>query len=232
MVRFGLWYDFRNPPAWRRPLASLYAETFEQIRWAETLGYDDIWTTEHHFVDDDYAPSLLPICAAIAAQTTRVRVGTAVLLLPLHDPVRIAEDAAVVDAISGGRLDLGVGLGYRVAEFAAMNIPTRQRGRRMDEALKLIRRAWSGGTFSFEGEFYRYTNIDVTPKPVQAPMPLWVGGISEPAARRAARLGTGFQAGAGADMVPAYLDECARLSRAPGGVMKGMPFHAVAEDVD
>src|SRR5688572_16625596 len=123
MVSFGLWFDFRNPPRWRRPLPEVYAETFEQIVLAESLGYDFAWTTEHHFVDDDYSPSLLPICAAIAARTQRLRVGTSVLLLPMHDPVRVAEDAATVDVISNGRLDLGVGLGYRLAEFAAVGIP-------------------------------------------------------------------------------------------------------------
>ena len=230
MARFGLWYDFRNPRQWSRPLREVYAETFEQVRWAEQLGYDDIWTTEHHFVDDDYTPSLLPICAAIAAQTSHVRIGTAVLLLPLHNPLRVAEDAATVDVISGGRLDLGVGLGYRLAEFAAMGIPAKQRGRRMDEALAVLRQSWESRSLAFQGEFYSYGEVDVTPKPVQQPMPLWVGGISEAAARRAARLGTGFIAGAGIDYIPAYLAECARARRTAGGIVKGLPVHAVSED--
>src|SRR3990172_3443088 len=96
-ISFGLWYDFRNPPQWRRDFAGLYAETLEHIEYAEQLGFDNIWTSEHHFIEDGYSPSLLPICAAIAAKTTRVRIGTNILLLLLHDPLRVAEDATTVD---------------------------------------------------------------------------------------------------------------------------------------
>lgn len=230
MPRFGLWYDFRNPAQWRRPLTDVYAETFEQIAWAETLGYADAWTTEHHFVPDDYSPSVLAICAAIAARTRTMRVGTSVLLLPMHDPVRVAEDAATVDVISGGRLDLGVALGYRLAEFAALGIPTNGRGRRMDEASEVLLRAWAPGPFTFEGAFYRYASLDVTPKPVQSPMPLWFGGLSPAAVKRAARFGTGFMAGAGPDLIPLFREERARLGRPPGEVSKALGFHAVARD--
>ena len=78
-IRFGLWYDFRNPPAWRQPTSEVYAQTLDHIRFAERLGFDDIWTSEHHFIDDEYSPALLPICGAIAAATSRVRIGTNVL---------------------------------------------------------------------------------------------------------------------------------------------------------
>src|SRR5712692_2737235 len=94
-LRFGLWYDFRNPPAWKRPYDQLYGEIFEQIAWAEQHGFEDIWLTEHHFVEDGYSPSLLPIAAAIAARTKKIRIGTFVLLLPLHHALRVAEDAAM-----------------------------------------------------------------------------------------------------------------------------------------
>ncbi len=232
MTRFGLWYDFRNPPAWRRSFADVYASTFEQIRQAEALGYDDIWTTEHHFIDDGYAPSLMAVCSAIAAQTSRVRIGTAVLLLPMHDPVRLAEDAATVDIISDGRLDLGVGLGYRLGEFEAFGIDWRTRGRRMDEASTILRQCWTPEAFSFDGRFYHYTNVKVTPQPVQQPMPLLFGGLSAQAVERAARLGTGFIAGAGADLIPLYLERCAAYSRPPGTLVRGLPFDAIADDPD
>ena len=232
LPRFGLWYDFRNPEPRRRSFAELYSATFEQIRNAEQLGYDDIWTSEHHFVDDGYAPSLLPICSAIAAQTSRVRIGTAVLLLPMHDPVRLAEDAATVDIISGGRFDLGVGLGYRLGEFRSFGIEWRTRGRRMDEAAGIVLRAWQEATFSVEGAFYRYKDVDVTPKPVQQPMPLWFGGLSPRAVARAARLGTGFIAGGGPDLIPFYLAECAANNRPVGAIARGLPFDAISEDPD
>ena len=232
MTRFGLWYDFRNPEKWRRPFPELYAATLEQIRHAEQLGYDDIWTTEHHFINDGYSPSLMAVCSAIAAQTTRVRIGTAVLLLPMHDPVRLAEDAATVDVISNGRLDLGVGLGYREGEFKAFGLDWKTRGRRMDEAATILRKCWSGQPFSFQGRFYNYGEVSVTPQPVQSPMPLLVGGLSPQAVDRAARLGTGFIAGAGADLIPYYLERCAAHGRPPGTLVRGLPFDAVSDDPD
>src|SRR5215467_8784359 len=110
-VRFGLWYDFRNPPQWQQPSDRLYAEILDQIAWAENHGFDDVWLSEHHFIDDGYLPSLLPMAAAIAARTSKIRIGLSVMLMPFQNPARLAEDIAVVDIISGGRLDLGFGVG-------------------------------------------------------------------------------------------------------------------------
>ncbi|MGH7948740.1 MAG: LLM class flavin-dependent oxidoreductase, partial [Candidatus Binataceae bacterium] len=123
-IRFGLWYDFRNPHQWRQEYDRLYAEILDQIAWAEELGYDDVWLSEHHFIPDGYSPALLPIAAAIAARTRIMRIATGVILLPFHNPVRLAEDAATVDVISGGRFELGVGVGYKVEEFEGFAIPS------------------------------------------------------------------------------------------------------------
>ena len=117
-LSFGLWYAFRNPAQWRTDYAALYADHLAQIRWAETIGYDDVWLTEHHFCEDGHAPSIVPLAAAVAATTERIRVGTGVLLLPLHHAVRLAEDGATIDILSNGRFELGVGVGYRPQEFA------------------------------------------------------------------------------------------------------------------
>ncbi|MCK9518161.1 MAG: LLM class flavin-dependent oxidoreductase [Dehalococcoidia bacterium] len=228
-ISFGLWYDFRNPEPWARPVEELYAQTFEHIRYAERLGFDAIWTSEHHFIGDGYSPSLLPICAAIAARTTRVRIGTNVLLLPLHDPVRIAEDAATVDIISGGRFDLGVAVGYKQEEFSGFDVDRRERATRMDEAIGVLRSAWAPGRFSFDGKHYRYHDIDVTPKPVQQPMPLWIGGFSEPAVKRAARLGDALLAAA--NVIPTYLAERERLAvRGPLRIALSLPWAMVSTD--
>ena len=108
-MKFGLWYDFRNPPGSGRSDTELYRQTMDQIVLAEELGFDDIWLSEHHFIDDGYLPSCLPMAAAIAARTTRVTIGTNIVLLPFHDPVRLAEDCAVVDVLSGGRFVFGPG---------------------------------------------------------------------------------------------------------------------------
>jgi len=106
---FGPLLAFRNPPPGRVPFTEIYRKHFDIAALTEDLGYDTVWLTEHHFIDDGYSPSLLPIAAAIAARTRKIRIGTFVLLLPLHNALRVAEDAATVDIISNGRLDLGLG---------------------------------------------------------------------------------------------------------------------------
>lgn len=192
-IRFGMWYDFRNPPAWKRPYDDLYAEIIDQIVWGEQHGFDDIWLSEHHFIDDGYSPSLLPIAAAIAARTKTIHIGTSVMLLPFHNPVRLAEDAATVDVISRGRFELGVGVGYKVEEFESFGISSKERGARTNEGLEIIRRLWEGETLTFEGKYYSVTKAKLTPEPVQQPRPpIWVGGFTPPALRRAAKYADGF----------------------------------------
>ncbi len=122
MPNLGLMFSFRNPATWRRPFPEVYADQLRLIREAEALGYDTIWLTEHHFAEDGYSPSVLPIAGAIAAQTERVRIGTFLVLLPLNNAIRLAEDVATLDVISNGRIDLGVGQGYAVHEYAAYGI--------------------------------------------------------------------------------------------------------------
>ena len=232
-LRFGLWYDFRNPPAWRQDPATLYRDTLEQIVRAEELGWDDVWLSEHHFVEDGYTPSMLPIAAAIAARTRRIHIGTSVLLLPLHDPIRVAEDAATVDILSDGRLELGVAIGYRRAEFSGFGVPHDERGARMDEALPVLRRLLAGERFSFHGTYYRYGEIELHPKPVQQPPRIWVGGFSPPAVRRAARLGDGFIAiGAVRPLVDLYRSELGKLGKDPDAheVAAGAAWLLVSRD--
>src|SRR5229473_342565 len=143
-IRFGLWYDFRNPAQWRQPADRFYREILDQIAWGENNGFDDVWLSEHHFIEDGYLPSMLPAAAAIAARTKRIRIPLGVLLMPFHNPVRLAEDIAVVDAISGGRFELGVGVGYKVEEFEGFAVPFNERGGRTNEALDIIRKLLDG----------------------------------------------------------------------------------------
>jgi probable F420-dependent oxidoreductase len=228
-VTFGIHYNFRNPPHWGRPWADVYRETFEHIELAEQLGYDDVWTTEHHFIDDGYSPSILPLCAAIAARTHRVGIGTRVLLGPLYDPLRLAEDTATVDVISDGRLILGIGLGYRMEEYAAMGVSPRQRGAVLEELVHLLRAAWAAGPLDFAGQFHEYHGVEVTPKPVQQPIPIWIGGGVEAAGRRAGRLGDGLLAEG--TIAAAYVEQLERTR--PGAVSRasaGVPWALVDED--
>lgn len=197
-MNLGVWYDFRNPPAWRIGWQQLYSETLEQASWAEELGFHSVWLSEHHFTDDGYMPSIPSALAAIAARTHRVRLGTAVILAPLHHPLRLAEDLAVVDLFSGGRLDIGLAAGYRRKEFDVMGVPRSERGQRTEETVQLLRLAWAGEAFSFHGKSYQFENVIVTPPPAQpGGPPLFLGGSTVPPARRAGRLGCGFAADSG-----------------------------------
>lgn len=215
-LRFGLWYDFRNPQGSGRSDSEVYAASIEQMVRAEALGFDDLWLSEHHFVDDAYSPSMLAIGCAIAARTQRIRIGTSVLLLPLHDPVRVAEDAATLDVISNGRLELGLGVGYRAEEFTGFNIDPKERAQRMDEGIEIIQRLFAGERFTFEGRHYTYRDIQLFPRPVQRPPGIWVAGFSKVAVRRAARVGTGYIAtGPISPFATLYWDELRRLGKDP-----------------
>src|SRR5438270_6554721 len=123
-IRFGLWYDFRNPAQWRQPSDRLYREILDQIAWGENNGFDDVWLSEHHFIEDGYLSSILPVAAAIAARTNRIRIVSGVLLVPFHNPMRLAEGIATVDVISGGRFELGAGLGFKREEFEGFGAAT------------------------------------------------------------------------------------------------------------
>ena len=189
--RWGLWYDFRNPERWARAPEDLYGETLDQIAWAEELGYRSVWLTEHHFSDDGYAPSPLTIAGAIAARTTEMRIGTSLMLLPLHDPVRLAEDSATLSILSGGRFDLGVGIGYREIEFEAFGRSLKHRPSLMEEGVEIIRRCWEGRSLEFSGKRFRLPDVTVAPLASQPPR-LFLGGMNEVAIDRVARLADGF----------------------------------------
>ena len=190
-VNFGLWYDFRNPAPSPVSFEELYRQSLDQIAWAETLGFDSVWLTEHHFCEDGYTPSPLVVAAAIGARTSRMRIGTNLMLLPLADPVRLAEDAAAVSILSGGRFDLGVGLGYRALEFDYFGRRLNHRPSLMEEGIDIIRQAWSGSPVTIEGKRFQIDGLPVGPVPGEPPR-LYMGGMAEPAIARAARIGDGF----------------------------------------
>jgi alkanesulfonate monooxygenase SsuD/methylene tetrahydromethanopterin reductase-like flavin-dependent oxidoreductase (luciferase family) len=190
MVNLGLMFSFRNPPEWALPMEDVYRSEFRLIEAAEALGYDTIWLTEHHFAEDGYSPSLVPLAGAIAARTDRVRIGTNLLLLPLYHPVRLAEDFAVLDVMSSGRVDLGVGQGYVGHEFAGFGVPKSERTRRFVESLAIVKGLWSQECFTHHGEFFHVDGARLQPRPVQRPHPpMWVGATSPAAVERAGRMG-------------------------------------------
>ena len=215
-VKVGYQLDFRNPPGSGRDFASLYASMLSQAELAEQLGFDSIWLTEHHFTDDGYLPSMLPAAAAIAARTRRVTIGTYVLLAPFQHPVKLAEDAAVVDVISGGRLRLGIGLGYRQEEFDGFGVPRRERLGRTLETLDILRRAWTGERFSFKGKYFDLKDVRVLPRPASSPHPelLWGAGAPQ-AIRRAAKLDLSFACVGGRKEIGIYVDALKALGKDP-----------------
>jgi probable F420-dependent oxidoreductase len=214
-MRFGLWYDFRNPSQWRQSSDRLYQEILDQIAWGENHGFDDVWLSEHHFIEDGYLPSILPVAAAIAARTKRIRIASGVLLMPFHDPVRLAEDVAVVDVISGGRFELGVGAGYKLEEFESFGVAFKERGARTNEALGILRRLLGGETVTLQSEFFDLKNVKVTPEPIQKPHPpVWLGGFTQAALRRAVRYGDGFSVpDATRDVYDRYVAELEKANR-------------------
>ena len=187
-LRFGVVHDFRAPPDSGVPLTRVYAETFEQIELVERWGLDLCWFTEHHFIDDGYLPNFVPVAGAAAARTSRLRFSTDICLLPFRHPVRLAEDLAILDNISDGRMELGVGMGYAAHEFAGFGLPRSRRVSLTEEAIEVLRGAWSGAPFSFEGKRWSFRDLRVTPDPVQpGGPPLWVAATSRAGAARAAR---------------------------------------------
>lgn len=186
------------------PEVGRYRETREQAIAAERLGYDSVWLPEHHLMAG-YAPSPLLGLAAVAAVTERVQLGTDVALIPFYNPVRLAEDTAMLADMSEGRFILGAGLGYRPEEFAAFGVPMDERGRRMHEGLQVISRLLSEESVTFEGEFTTLEDVTIYPRP-RSPVPVYVGGWSEAALRRAATIGDAWFPGPTADT--AKLRDC------------------------
>ncbi|HEY4826962.1 MAG TPA: LLM class flavin-dependent oxidoreductase [Solirubrobacteraceae bacterium] len=177
-MRVGLYLDLRNPPRWRRPWADLYAKTLDRIGIAEDLGIGSVWLTEHHFFEDGYLPQPMTFAAAIAARTRRVRIGSAVMLATLRPAVDIAEQSAIVDILSDGRLELGLGAGYVAEEFLAFGSDIHDRYPMLERRAREVRELWGRGA--------------VTPSPVQDRLPIWIGGRGPRAARIAGRLGEGL----------------------------------------
>jgi alkanesulfonate monooxygenase SsuD/methylene tetrahydromethanopterin reductase-like flavin-dependent oxidoreductase (luciferase family) len=183
-VQLSIRYDMRAP-GFGAPPAHLYRAVRDQAAWADRVGCTAVYLGEHHGADDDYLPSSIVLGAALAAVTDRLRIHLSALVAVLHDPLRLAEDLAVLDLVSNGRVDATLGMGYRPHEFAMFGLDAATRVERLEAAFRILPLAWTGEPFEYQG-----TTVTVRPRPVQRPgPPLYFGATTSAAARRAARMG-------------------------------------------
>lgn len=203
-------YDMRAPGFGARA-PDLYAAALDQATWADDLGFDVIGLGEHHASPDGYNPSPLVLAAAMGARTRRIALRTSVLLAPLYDPIKLAEDAAVTQLATGGRLVLGIGGGYRPAEFELFGKRLEDRWQAIGDTIELLRLAWRGEPFEWRGR-----RCHVTPRPDPAP-PILLGGSSAAAARRAARIADGWFPPLEPALWPPYREACIELGKPDPG---------------
>jgi alkanesulfonate monooxygenase SsuD/methylene tetrahydromethanopterin reductase-like flavin-dependent oxidoreductase (luciferase family) len=227
MAMVGIRFDLRVPSFATTTHAALYRACLDQCEWADRLGLDIVVLSEHHGVDDGFMSSPVTLAAAIAGRTQRIQINIAAILVPLHDPIRLAEQLATAALVSGGRVGFVAGLGYRHEEFEMAGIDRKRRGTLLEEAVEVMRQAWTGQPFEWRGRTVR-----VTPAPPSPPMIL-IGGSTEKAAKRAAKLRAGFFPAIGDQrLADLYNAECARLGFHGGFVSmpNGPGFVHVSED--
>jgi alkanesulfonate monooxygenase SsuD/methylene tetrahydromethanopterin reductase-like flavin-dependent oxidoreductase (luciferase family) len=205
-VKVGLFLDMRNPRPWRRAPTELYGAWLERLAWAERIGIEAVWLSEHHLFDDDYLSQPLTLAAAVAARTERLRIGTAITQATLRPAIDLAEQGALVDVISGGRLELGLGAGYRVPEWEAFGTDGARRYEVLEERAAEIRGRWEDGA--------------ATPGPVQRRVPIWIGAEGPRGARIAGRLGEGLLA-LKPELLPVYRKALADAGHDPGAAAMG-----------
>ena len=188
-LKFGILHFFSWPDR-RVALPTVYKRALQRIEIMESAGYDAIWLTEHHFSDYSVCPSIPVMGAYAAARTKRLRIGTAVTLAALYHPVRLAEEIALLDVLSNGRVNWGAGRGFDEREFRTFGVTPEQSAARLHEAVDIVLRAWKNEELNYRGEFFSFDNIEVLPKPLQKPHPpMWIGASSNEAVRWAATAG-------------------------------------------
>lgn len=229
-MKFGLFGGARVSDTGPRTDSQGYDTFVEYVLEAERLGFESLFLVEHHFTGIGQVSSSMSLLAYLAAKTSKIRLGTGVVVLPWHNPVLVAEQAATLDLLSNGRFDFGVGRGYRQAEFDSFGVPLEEAAERFDEAIEVIRKSWaSKERFSHQGKRWHYENIIVEPPVRQQPHPpLWLGAGNPDAIRRAAREGFNLLLDQVASIalvgerVKVFREECERVGRPYAPAMVGL----------
>src|SRR6201993_2855526 len=166
-------------PERRGELGTVYARALERIEIMDRTGYDAVWLAEHHFSGFSVCPSVHMVGTLAAARTQRLRIGTAVSMAPLYHPLRLAEEVALLDVLSGGRVNWGAGRGFARSEFRAFGIPAEESAACFHETLEIVLKAWTNNWLSYQGKYYSYDHVELLPKPLQAPHPpVWMAATS------------------------------------------------------
>lgn len=228
-MKFGLFGGARTKRSVGIEDSQGYTAFIDYIMEADRLGFHQLFMVEHHFTGQGQVSASMTLLAYLAAKTTRIRLGTAVVVLPWHNPVLIAEQAATLDLLSGGRFDFGVGKGYRKPEFEGFCIPIEEAQDRFNEAIDVIRKAWTAeDRFSHHGARWHYENVVVEPAPLQRPHPpLWLAAGSPDGVRRAAREGFNLlidqlaQIDQVIERIGIFRAECERIGRPYNAAMVG-----------
>ncbi|WP_310535461.1 LLM class flavin-dependent oxidoreductase [Novosphingobium sp.] len=229
-LTFGYLYDFRNPQQWHRDWHELYEETVALAAWTEQAGFDAAWVPEHHLASDSYVTSPMILLAAIAARTSRIRLGSAISLAPLYHPLRFAEDCVALDALSGGRLEMALAIGYRRREYEAFGIDFTKRGAIFDEFLEVATQLWAGETVDFAGKHFTLNGATLMPPAPRGRIPLHIGGFAPKALERVAKYADGYFGDVGA--VAPYVEKLKEAGKDPDSAraLATCLFMVVAED--
>jgi alkanesulfonate monooxygenase SsuD/methylene tetrahydromethanopterin reductase-like flavin-dependent oxidoreductase (luciferase family) len=214
-----------STPDFGTPAADVYSAALDQCQWADEVGFDYVGLGEHHGSPDGYDPSPIVFASAVGARTRRIRIRTSVLLAPLYDPPKLAEDLAVASLICGGRLEAGLGAGYRESEYETFDRDMDRRWEAMGEVVAFLRQAWTGDPFDWQGR-----RVHITPKPVPPP-PIILGGGFPRSARRAAHIADGWLPRTPDLWIP-YREECLLIGKEDPGTypVQGPVFLHVSED--
>lgn len=240
-MKFGIGpFTFQQAPWDDSSFHEIYDEGIDLVQLAESVGFDSAWASEHHFADDGFSPSPVTALTAFAVATDDIELGTSIALAPFYEPLRLAEDVAVLDQIAGGRVSIGIGLGYREQEFQGYRLSRDDRVQLTIETVDLMKKAWTEEEFTFEGELLKYGPATLSPQPASEPRPRVIIGANIPkAVRRAARHADAYMPSRASDVDDVvnqyriFRDEKAKHDNPVGGYELPVMFYGmVAEDRD